>query len=723
MIKLHHLARVKTPLLLQIDRQESGAAALGIILSYYKKYITLEQLRIDCDVLLEGASIEGILAAAKKYQLKTQGHSLRAEQIDFNTPSIICMENDRFMVLEGIINNMVYINDPAVGKIKIKADKFIKTFKGVLITFEPDADFVPSGHPNTIFPFLTSHLKGQFAALTYILLCGFALTCFAALTPLFTKIFIDQYLISEIDSFVKPLIVSMGVIALMQIYFLWLQSYHHYKLTNKLAIIFSSASFWHLLRLPYNFFAQRFSGDLANRMMLNDKLAAHLVEIFVSVFLNGILLVLYLMIMFYFDVTLTWITILIGMINMLLILSVAQFRKEKSDQILTDAIKYQGYATNGIQRMESLKAQGREIEFFSKISGIQAAIANITQTLSNRTMWVGVLPEYLVACNMLIIVYVGAIKVMHSQITVGTLFAFQLLSLNFIKPLQSLFNTLTSIQSMSGTIDKLNDVMHHALESELENVTQSEQELFLEPAAKFRGKVEFDNVQFSYTPFSAPILKGMNLSIQPSERIAIVGPSGSGKSTIAKLMVKLYPVSQGQIRIDDRDINDINRMLYVNSCAMVDQFILIFKGSILENIAMWDTTISRGNIMQAAMDADIHEYIASLPLGYDALLDEGGNNISGGQKQKIEIARALVRDPSIIILDEATSSLDPASEKKILTSLKRRGCTTITIAHRLSAFKDADKIFVVSEGQVVEIGTHETLLAAQGLYTQLIEAR
>jgi ABC-type bacteriocin/lantibiotic exporter with double-glycine peptidase domain len=377
-----------------------------------------------------------------------------------------------------------------------------------------------------------------------------------------------------------------------------------------------------------------------------------------------------------------------------------------------------GFSMSGVRIIETVKAMGDESDFFAKWSGYQAKAVTSGLEMARYTQYLNIVPQFLIGVNIAVVLGLGALRVMQGWMTMGELVAFQALMTSFMTPVNNLVNLGGQLQDIEGDLQRLDDVLNHDLDPLLAESEQAPENP--EAPVKLSGRLELRNVTFGYSRLEDPLIRDFSLTMQPGSRVAIVGKSGSGKSTIVKLVVGLYETWDGEILFDGKPLRMIPRLMMANSLAMVDQDILMFEGTIEDNLTLWDDLIPEEAVVRAARDACIHDAVSARPQGYESGVEEGGVNFSGGERQRLEIARALVGNPRIIILDEATSALDPLTEKLIDDNIRRRGCTCLIVAHRLSTIRDSDEIIVLDRGEVAQRGTHEELCAVDGPYLRLI---
>ena len=721
--------RVKTPTLLQMEVTECGAASLGIVLGYYGRIVPLEELRLACDVSRDGSKASNVLKAARTYGLIAKGFTKTLDRIrQVKTPMIVHWNFNHFLVVEGFKKDKVYLNDPAVGPRMVSWEEFQQSYTGVVLTFEAGPDFKKGGEKRNLITALRKRLRGLEVALVYVVLLGLALVIPGLVTPNFTRFFVDEILVKNMQDWIKPLLIGMGLTVLVNSALTWLREYYLLRLETRLALTTSSKFFWHVFRLPIQFFTQRYSGEIGSRVALNDEVAKLLSGQLATTVISIVTVVFYAFIMFQYDVILTVVGILIVVLNIVALRYFSRKRNDGNQRLLQEMGKLMGTSMSGLQTIETLKASGTETDFFARWAGYHAKMVNAQQNLSTYTQLLTAVPSLLSSLNTAAILGLGGLRVMQGQLSIGELVAFQGLMGSFVAPFQDLINLGSKFQEVEGNMNRLDDVLRYDLDPEAsKDSTQPDlpqPDLPDQPASpvKLMGYIEVKNLTFGYNRLSPPLIEGLSLSLKPGSRVALVGGSGSGKSTIARIIAGLYQPWSGEILFDGLPRLAHPRHLISSSLAMVDQDIFLFEGTVRENLSLWDTSITEADMVRAAKDAYIHDVIAARSGGYDSGVEEAGRNFSGGQRQRVEIARALVGNPSILIMDEATSALDPATEKIIDENIRRRGCTCIIVAHRLSTIRDCDEIIVLEYGKVVQRGTHESMRRTDGPYARLIQA-
>ncbi|MCD9574934.1 NHLP family bacteriocin export ABC transporter peptidase/permease/ATPase subunit [Flavobacterium soyae] len=718
---------VKVPTVLQMESVECGAAALSIILGHFGKFVPLEKLRIACGVSRDGLKATNIIKAAKEFGLDAKGYAKSIEKLmQIKTPAIIFWNFNHFLVLEGFTKKKVYLSDPAQGRYSVSHQEFDDAYTGVVLTFDPNESFEKGNEKKGLMGSLLSRVASSKLSITYIIIASLFLVIPGLIIPSFLTVFIDKYLVNNFSGFVMPLLLIMGGILIINSVLVYLQQYFLLKLETKLALVTSSKFLWHVFHLPIAFFTQRYSGEVGNRVSLNDKVAKLLSGDLANAALNVIVVIFYAILMFSYDVTLTLIGIFMAALNIIILKCVATARKDGSRRLSNETGKLLGTTTSGISMIETLKASGRENDFFTNWIGYLAKVMNAQQELGWLTIRLNVLPNLITSLTNFLILGIGALRIMDGEMTLGALVAFTYLMNNFITPVNQLVtvgNTLHETESDMGRID---DVLNYEIDNqfrEKESNQNSQSDHNEIPKNKLIGYFEMKDVTFGYNTTMPALIENFNLKLKPGSRVALVGGSGSGKSTVAKIASGLYDPWKGEVLLDGKNRETIARNIITSSLAVVDQDVIVFNGTIKENISFWDSMISEKHIINSARDAAIHDVISARSDGYDSAVMEGGTNFSGGQRQRIEIARALSGNPTILVMDEATSALDPTTEKTVMDNIKKRGCTCLIVAHRLSTIIDCDEIIVMELGKIVERGSHQELLKQNGVYAHLIESK
>lgn len=709
----------KVPIIMQMEALECGAACLAMVMAYYEKWVPLAQVRVDCGVSRDGSNAKNMLRAARSYGFIAKGFRCepQALQKDGGFPCIIHWNFNHFVVLNGFKRGKAIINDPARGTCMVSMEEFDRSFTGICLKFEPGESFEPGGKPKSVWSFAAKRLKGTGTAIAFVVLSSMIAVLLNVIRPGFSRIFMDRLLTGENPSWFYPLLIGLTFVSIIQILGSAINAIYSNKIHGKMDVVGSSTFLWQVLHMPIEFFSQRMTGDIQNRQNSNATIAGNLIDTVAPMALNLVLVIFYLVVM----VRYSWIMTLVGIASIVINLALARVISDKRVNIsrvhVRDAAKLDSATVAGVEMIETIKASGAENGYFEKWSGYQASMNTQMVKFIKANLYLTSLPALVNILTYVIVTMIGVYFAMNGSFTVGMIMAFQGFFVSFTTPATSLINAGQTVSEMRTAMERVEDVMQYPTAPCFHKETDQTKEQSYD---KLSGLIELKNVTFGYSRLAEPLIRDFSLSIKPGSRVAFVGASGCGKSTIAKLISGLYQPWSGEISFDGIPIQEIDHNIFTGSVAVVDQDLIMFEESIANNIKMWDESIEDFEMILAARDAQIHDDIMQREGGYQYHLTEGGKNFSGGQRQRMEIARALAQDPTVIIMDEATSALDAKTEREVVKAISDRGITCIVIAHRLSTIRDCDEILVLDHGVVVEQGSHEELFAKGGKYTELV---
>ena len=742
----------KTPTVIQMEAVECGAASLGIILGYYGKNIPLAELRYECGVSRDGSNAANLIKAAKKYGMEAKGLILREgmpieKMLQIGMPLILFWKMSHFLVLEGVKGNKFYINDPAYGPRRITRNEFNANFSKVFLKLLPGDNFTKSRKVDNVFSSLLKRIKNNRKNIIFAFLISTSLIVPGVVIPGINKVFIDDYMMKGETTYFNAIVTIIALFSLASLILTWILQTLLINLETKLLVNSSYEFMRHILKLPMRFFSQRSIGDVVSRLQSNASIANMVSHRLASNMFNLLQVVFYMAIMFLYNVKLTFIMIFFAIINILVYQATKRMKRDAGFRVMDASAKMMGTTMVGLNTIESLKASGIEGDFFNRWSGYQAKFINTYQQQSVLNMLSDSIPFLSTQLSTAFMLGIGAFLIIHGELSVGGLVGFSLLAVQFNRPINGIVEFGNQLQQIAVDFKRLDDVLDYPIDykyklqyeevtnkndnalgqrskqiKETIQIKSNKQDNNLDSGFKLSGKLELKNITFGYSRLDPPFIENFNISLNPGDRVALVGTSGSGKSTIAKLISGLYQPWGGEILFDGNPVNKIYPALLANSISMVDQSPFFFKGTIRDNLTMWDHNVSDRLLKKVTLSAEIYNEIASRIGAFESSINEGGSNFSVGQLQRIEIARALINNPSILVLDEATSALDPIVEKKIYNNLWSNGCAFIVIAHRLSAVRDSDEIVVLENGKIVENGNHNQLVSRKGHYYELISS-
>ncbi|QNP61964.1 NHLP family bacteriocin export ABC transporter peptidase/permease/ATPase subunit [Streptomyces genisteinicus] len=713
---------VRTPTVLQMEAVECGAAALAMVLAHHGRHVPLEELRIACGVSRDGSRASNILKAARGYGLTAKGMQMEATALaGVRAPAILFWEFNHYVVYDGPSRRRgrrgVRINDPDQGRRFVPDEDFDSSFTGVALVLEPGPGFTPGGRRPGVLGAVPARMRGTTGTLLAALLASLLLVAVGAAVPALSRTWIDTFLIGGQTSLLGPLFASLAALVVLTAVLTGLQQANLLRGRIISSTLGSARFLRHLLRLPVTFFAQRSPADLVQRLQSNDAVAETLARDLAAAAVDGVVVVLYAALLWTYDPQLAVVGVGVALLNVVAVRTVLRLRATDTQKLRADSARLTNTSYTGLQLIETMKATGGEDGWFRRWAGQHATTLEVQQRLGVPSAYLAVVAPALATLNSALILWIGGLRAVEGHLSIGLLVAFQALVARFTAPVTRLNSVAGRIQDFAADVARLKDVENFPVDG------LYSREAPAPSTRRLKGHVELEGITFGYSPLDAPLLRGFSLAVGPGRQVALVGGSGSGKSTVSRLVSGLYEPWEGTIRIDGERLEDIPRSALAASVSFVDQDVFLFEGTVRDNVALWDPSVTDDAVTAALRDAAVLDTVTARPDGIHGRVEQDGRNFSGGQRQRLEIARALVRRPSVLVLDEVTSALDAETERVVIDNIRRRGCACVIIAHRLSTVRDSDEIVVLDHGTVVERGRHEDLIAAGGVYAGLVEER
>lgn len=704
------------PVIIQMEAVECGAASLAMVLAYYGRWISLEESRLACGVSRDGSSAFDILEAGKNYGLEAKGIRVGMDYLDnANAPLILHWGFAHYVVFCGKVGPIYVINDPARGKCFLRRSEVAKQFTGICLKMRPSEKFRKGGVAPSMSSYIRQHLHGAVSALLFTMLTSMLLAVVSLSLPIFSQTFVDGIMTLTNPEWAYPFLYTIAFVALYQFVVNCIAEGYGMRQRARLTVEGSSKFVWHILRLPMRFFSMRMTGDIIRRITEAGEIPVLLVGKLAPVASNLLLVVIYLYFMIRYSLPLTGVVLLASILIFLTTLGLMQVQKNLSRQSESSMGKLYGIVMSSIESIETVKAAGAEDGFFHRWARVFTEAKNAEIKQQNIMAYGNTVPTFLTQLSGNLVFIFGCKFILDGNLTIGMLMAFQGFMNTFAAPLTQIIATTITLSSMQVKMERVDDI--YRSEPDVQAITEDDRDRC---DGKLAGEVELRNVSFGYSVLGEPLIKDFSMHIKPGRSVAFVGASGCGKSTLANLVSGLYEPWEGEILYDGKPIQEINRATFTSSVSVIDQDSSFFEGTISDNVKLWDKSLEDFAMIMACRDADIHDDISLRPKSYESVIGEGGKNFSGGQRQRLNIASALVKEPIIMIMDEATSALDAATEAKVMQNIRMQGITLIIIAHRLSTIRDCDEIIVMDKGRVVERGTHDELMANRNKYYELV---
>ena len=718
---------MRTPVLLQLSETECGATALGIVLAHHGRWVDAEQLRETCRVGRDGSTGADVVRAARRFGLEATGWSASASALQrLPLPAVLHWGFRHYVVLEAVKRSGYAINDPAAGRRTVGEEEFDREFTGVVLTMTPGPDFERSakraGMAKTLWPWLR-HTR---APLAFAAICGLLLAIPGLALAAVLSVFIDEVLVGNQSGWGAALIGAAVALGAVSAVLSWLQQHCLNRLAIRLSVVHSDRFVTHLFQLPARFFVNRFAGDLARRTGLVDSVSRQASTIVASVAIELVRSLIFLSVVIWYDPLLAVVVALLGAANAGALRWIHRARRDENQKVQRESVLLAGLSAFGLRSMDTLQATSAQDDFFARWSGQQARELTAQQKFGELGYVSGAVPALFQILGSAAVIGIGGWRVTSGALSVGLLLGLLVLTRSLLQPVGRLVSLVDDLSLLDANMRQIEDVKRSPHDERFSTRSDSGplRVSTLRGRPRLAGRVELRNVTFGFRDDRPPVIEDFSLSIGVGQRVAVVGPSGSGKSTLLRLLSGEYSPWSGQVLYDGVPLREIPREILNSSLAVVDQQILLFSGTVRDNLTLWNPAISDRQVASASRDALLHGEIMQRESGYQSAVSEGGRNFSGGQRQRIEIARALVTDPAVLILDEATSSLDALTESRIDDALRRRGCTCLIVAHRLNTIRDSDLIVVLDKGKEVQRGTHDELIAdADGLYGRLVHSQ
>ncbi len=701
------------PYYAQQSSSDCGAACLAMISRYWGKKFSINRLRDIAHVDRNGSSLKGLSAAAESVGFTTRPIKASIKGLAQQPlPAIAHWEGKHYVVVYAIDEKSVIIADPAIGQITLTHAEFKQGWTNYALILQPTALLKEAEESSTPFWQFFELLKPHGVVVLEIFAASLFIQIMGLITPLFTQLILDRVIVQKSELTLYTVSIGLFIFSMFRVAMMGLRQYLLDHTANKLDLVLIVAFIRHTMQLPLGFFESRYVGDIISRVQENQKIQRFLSGEATTILLDILMVFVYVAVMFWYSWQMALVSLLIIPPFLLLAVFATPFLRRISREIFGAATEQSSYLIQALTGIKTVKSTAVEHNVRWKWEELLHKSVKKTfagEIISNRLQ---IFSNIIQAVITSVTLCFGAYQVIHDHLTIGQLVAFNMLLGNIIQPFQRLTILWNQLQEVLIAMERINDV----LDAEPEEDLHAQPRQILPP---LRGQIRFENVTFRYHPEGKEnIIENLCFEVEPGQMVALVGRSGSGKTTISKLVLGLYPPTEGRILVDGYELNNVALRSLRQQAGVVDQDTFMFGGTIQENISLSDPGAPLAAVIEAAELAGADEFIRKLPMGYETQIGEGGGLLSGGQRQRIAIARALMGNPPLLILDEATSHLDPESERIVQANLNNilKNRTTLVIAHRLSTIRSADKILVLDRGMLVEQGSHRELIAKKGHY-------
>ena len=707
---LNQVFRRRMPEVLQFEVTECGTCCLAMVLSYFGHWEPLDRLRQLCGASRDGVSAGSLVRAAKQLNMNVKGFGVKADELaDLPMPQILFWNFNHFIVLESVQGDVVEVVDPAIGRRRLRLADLEAGYCGVSLCMAPGENFQRSGSRPSVLREVARAAEGSGLALGVISLVSFGMAVMMMLVPALTSIFIDYVLIKKgVDSWRVWFMLGIGVFGLALGPVMWMQRAGVLKLQTRLALTLATRIVTKLFMVPLDFFTRRFGGEIGGRVMLADTVAGTVSGALVGMIASSMQVLVLGLAMMSYSVYLTTLALSLLLLHALLAGWIIRRTTNLSRLLALERGRYEAQLINAVSLVEHSRASGTTQAMMQKVLERHIAVANAEQVNAPYSALLGSLPGAMTGILMAVITGLSALEVIHGEFSIGVFVAYNAMAYILLSPFNQIISAIAQIGNAAGSFERVNDLLQVATSDPLSANVQV-------PAA---WDIVAKDLSFSYG--GQPVLRELCFDIPAGSYVGIVGSVGSGKSTLLSLLARILSPAAGQLKVGSVPLAEMDRDTLCTSIALVPQKDQIFEGTVMDNVTLWDPRITEKEVIAACQLCMIHDEIVRRPGGYRSRLREGGTDLSGGQRQRIALARAVVRDPRILVLDEATSALDGKTEAAVLSNLRARQATLVFATHRMANMRLADAILVMDAGRIRESGSHEQLLVSGGIYAGLV---